>query len=108
MNGAWPFTRELERDRCSSGSIGELLLSDDWLKPTPESFGDAGDMTLLFMLTGGRGAGRLGIMSLAIGRPWPLEGTGGGARGFSKLPVHDQCQQSRREGKQGGKAVLPM
>lgn len=69
MKGAWPFARELERDRCSSGSIGALVLSDDWLKPMPESCGDVGDMTLLFMLTGGRGAGRLGIMSLAIGKP---------------------------------------
>lgn len=35
------------------------------------------------MLTGGLGAGRLGIMSL----PGVLDaGTGGGARGFSKLP----------------------
>lgn len=37
----------------------------------------------LFILTGGLGAGRLGTMSL-VG---PMGGgTGGGARGFSKLP----------------------
>lgn len=89
MNGAWPFALEFDRDRCSSGNIGALPLSG-WLKPTPESFGDVGDMTRLFMLTGGRGAGRLGIKSFAIGIPWPLEGIGGAARGFSKLPAYGQ------------------
>ena len=38
--------------------------------------------------TGGLGAGRLGIKltSLVGMGPWPLPGTGGGARGFSKVP----------------------
>ena len=68
MNGAWPFALEFDLDRCSSGSIGALLFSD-WLKPTPESFGDVGDMTRLFMLTGGRGAGRLGTKSFVMAIP---------------------------------------
>jgi hypothetical protein len=40
------------------------------------------------MLIGGFGAGRLGMISLTGPEGWFLPGgTGGGARGFSKLPA---------------------
>lgn len=63
--------RELDRDLCSSGSIVgvpsfERLSSDDWLIPMPESFVTyaPGGSGRLFMLIGGFGAGRLGMISL--------------------------------------------
>lgn len=54
--------------------------------PIPESFVVYAGCVLVDKLVGGLGAGRLGmrLMSLPDIR-WPL-GTGGGARGFSKLP----------------------
>lgn len=92
-----PFAREFDLDRSSSGNIGMLSFggrygvapsSPGCGMPIPESFaGYPGCCCVLEgRLVGGFGAGRLGIRLASLtGGAGPL-GTGGGARGFSKLP----------------------
>ena len=94
-----PLTRELDLDRCSSGSIGTLSLGGRYEgvedsspgcgMPIPESLAgyEGCGAVLDGKLVGGLGAGRLGIRLRSLaGRGPGLPGTGGGARGFSKLP----------------------
>lgn len=99
-NGPVPLAREFDLDRCSSGSIGTLSFVGTCEGPVPSSPGGGMPMPESLAgnggwgairedkLVGGFGAGLLGIRfrSFAGRGPGPFNGTGGGARGFSKLP----------------------
>lgn len=91
-----PFAREFDLDRSSSGNIGTLSLVGRYDgafssprpsggMPIPESFAWY-EAWVLDPAVGGFGAGRLGMRFASFtGGAGPF-GTGGGARGFSKLP----------------------